>query len=89
MTSLEDRVAALEARTEALLTEMRAEIEAVAHKLRADDEFMRPASQKFTDHAGAHVFNQAARKLLILVIGVLAAAAYGVAAWLTGRGFTP
>lgn len=84
---LSARVAALERQLAQLRDELHDQIVGAAHALRKDDEFMKPASQRFTDHAGRHMFDKVARKLLILVIGALAAAAYGVAAWLTGRGF--
>lgn len=66
---------------------MQDEIIAVAHKLRADDNFMKPTAEKFTDHASSHVYDKVARRLLAMLIGIFAAAAIGLGAWLGGRGF--
>jgi len=80
----------LVARVEALerqCADIRAEFRAVAHELRQDDEFMRPASQKFAGHVASHWFDIAARRLLWVVLGVFGAAAVGLAMFLAGRGF--
>ena len=69
------------------MAEIRQQFKSVAHELRADDDFMRPAAQRFSDHVAAHWFDKAARRLLWGVLGVFGAAALGLAMFLAGRGF--
>ena len=80
------RVALLERQLEQLRSEMDTRIIAAANRLREDDSFMKPAAQKFTDHAGNHLFDKAARRLLWLVLGLFGTAAAAFAAWLGSRG---
>jgi len=80
---LSSRVEAIERQ----MAEIRAQFKSAAHELRADDDFMRPAAQRLSDHAAAHIFDKAARRLLWAVLGIFGAAAVGLAMFLAGRGF--
>ena len=83
---LEQRVELLERQIEELRRSWRSEMKLVAHELRADSDFMKPASEKFVDHAGSHLFDKAARRLLWVVLGIFGSAAVGLAVLLAGKG---
>jgi len=80
---IQARLSALERQ----MAEIRTQFKSVAHELREDDGFMRPAAQKFGDHIADHWFDKAARRLLWAVLGIFGAAAVGLAMFLTGRSF--
>jgi len=80
----------LVARVEALerqFAAIRGEIKHAAHELSDDDQFMKPAAQRLSDHAMSHWFDKAARRLLWVVLGIFGAAGAGLAMFLAGKGF--
>lgn len=83
---MEDIVARVEA-LERQFAAIRGEIKHAAHELSGDDQFMRPAAQKLSDHAVDHWFDKAARRLLWVVLGIFGAAGAGLAMFLAGKGF--
>lgn len=72
--NLETRVEVLERKLAVLREEMRAEIKRAAHELRQDSDFAKPYWRDGADHITDHLFTQASRKLLWVVLGALGSA---------------
>lgn len=77
---LEDQLVVLR---EELIREMSSEIKRAAHELRDDSDFAGPYWRSGADHVADHLTTKAARKLLLYVIGAIAA---GALMWLGSLG---
>jgi hypothetical protein len=72
---LEQRVAMLEKKYDLLAGEISDRIKGAAHDLREDDSFMRPAAERFTDHASEHLLTKAGRRVFLWLVAFVGGAA--------------